>query len=150
MRIWVDADACPNQIKDILFRAAIRTELLTVFVSNQPLRMVSSPFIKNIIVTKGFDVTDNKILKDLSAGELVITADIPLAAGAVEKGAYALNPRGELYTESNIKERLSVRNFSESLRSSGMVTGGPPKMTQKQIQNFANALDSFITKYSKS
>jgi uncharacterized protein YaiI (UPF0178 family) len=146
MRIWVDADACPNMIKDILFRAAMRVKKQMIFVSNQPLRMVSSPFIKNIVVQKGFDVADNKILEEMSAGELVITADIPLAAGAVEKGGFALNPRGELYTESNIKERLSVRNFSDTLRSSGVATGGPAKISQKQIQTFANALDSFLTK----
>ena len=149
MRIWVDADACPNMIKDILFRAALRVKIPMIFVSNQPLKMVSSPFIKNIVVSKGFDVADNKILDDMAAGELVITADIPLAAGAVEKGGFALNPRGELYTESNIKERLSVRNFSDSLRGAGVMTGGPAKISQKQIQGFANALDSFLVKHKK-
>jgi uncharacterized protein len=144
MQIWVDADACPNVIKEIIFRAANRTRIMTILVSNQPIRIPPSPFIKNRIVMAGFDVADNKIIEEVIAGDLVVTADIPLADGVIKKGGFALNPRGELYTENNIKQRLSVRDFADSLRSSGVVTGGPAKLGKKDLQAFANSLDQFL------
>ena len=144
MHIWVDADACPKVIKDILFRAANRTQTMLILVSNHPLTSPPSPFITKQVVTSGFDVADNKIVEKLEAGDLVITADIPLADAVISKGGKALNPRGELYTESNIKQRLSIRNFSQELRSSGVNTGGPPKISKKEIQDFANALDKLL------
>lgn len=147
MNIWVDADACPKLIKEILFRAAIRTQTPMILVANQFIAVPPSPFIKAIRVSAGFDVADNYIVEQMTAGDLVITADIPLADGAITKKGFALNPRGELYTESNIKLRLSVRNLSETLRSTGVRTGGPPTLSKKEIQTFANALDQFLTKY---
>jgi uncharacterized protein YaiI (UPF0178 family) len=149
MRIWVDADACPKVIKEILFRAAMRTKTLTTLVSNHPLPSPSSPFITKMQVTSGFDVADDKIVALLEPGDLVITADIPLADAVISKSCIALNPRGELYSERNIKQRLSVRNFSETLRSSGVNTGGPPKISKKEIQDFANNLDQILMR-SKS
>ncbi len=148
MRIWVDADACPKLIKDILFRAAIRTKTALILVSNHALPAPSSPFITKILVTSGFDVADNKIVQSVQPNDLVITGDIPLAAAVVEKDGIALNPRGELYSKANIKERLSIRNFSADLRSSGVNTGGPPALSKKQIQDFANALDKLLTQRS--
>ncbi|MHB1948218.1 MAG: YaiI/YqxD family protein [Gammaproteobacteria bacterium] len=144
MQIWVDADACPVVIKEILFRAANRTKTLVILVSNQPLYSPPSLYIKKIQVSAGFDVADNQIIKDIQGDDLVITADIPLADAVIEKGATALNPRGELYTKTNIKQRLSMRNFSEGLRSSGRMTGGPDKISKKEIQTFANCLDQFL------
>ncbi|MEO8402113.1 MAG: YaiI/YqxD family protein [Gammaproteobacteria bacterium] len=146
MQIWVDADACPNIIKDILFRAAIRTKTMMILVANQIINMPSSPYIKIIKVSSGFDVADNRIVQELAPGDLVITADIPLANAVIEKGGAALNPRGEMYSESNIKQRLSMRNFSEGLRNSGVITGGPPKISKREIQLFANCLDQFLVK----
>ena len=146
MQIWVDADACPNIIKEILFRAANRTKTILTLVSNSPLRSPPSLFIKKLQVNAGFDVADNKIVQLVQADDLVITADIPLAAAVVEKGGIALNPRGELYTEINIKQRLSIRNFSESVRSTGILIGGPATLSKKEIQNFANRLDQWLMK----
>lgn len=145
MRIWVDADACPKVIKEILFRAAIRTKTALVLVSNHALSTPSSPFISKMQVAAGFDVADNKIVQSLLPGDLVITADIPLADAVIDKGATALNPRGELYSKANIKERLSMRNFSTDLRSSGVRTGGPATISKKEIQYFANELDKLLT-----
>lgn len=145
MQIWVDADACPKIIKDILFRAADRTKTTIILVSNQLLDTPSSPFILKMKVSQGFDVADNHIVKHMQSGDLVITADIPLADAAIDKGGTALNPRGELYSKSNIKQRLSIRDFSTNLRSSGVITGGPNKISQKEIQAFANCLDQFLT-----
>lgn len=144
MQMWVDADACPNVIKEIIFRAANRTKTLTTLVSNQPLSIPPSLYIKNRVVHAGFDVADNKIVEMMQPGDLVITADIPLADAVIEKGGSALNPRGELYSENNIKQHLAVRNFADSLRSSGVVTGGPPKLGKKDLQAFANSLDKFL------
>jgi uncharacterized protein YaiI (UPF0178 family) len=141
MHIWVDADACPKVIKEILFRAAIRTKTALTLVSNQVIFTPTSSYITKMQVPAGFDMADNKILENIKLHDLVITADIPLAAAVIEKGAIALNPRGELYSKSNIKERLSIRNFSADLRSSGMLTGGPPTLSKKEIQNFANNLE---------
>ena len=145
MQIWVDADACPKLIKDILFRAAIRTKILTTLVANQPLQSPPSPFIKKMQVLGGFDVADNYIVQQLQAGDLVITADIPLADAVIDKGGIALNPRGELYSKENIKQRLSIRNLNAELRDSGMFSGGPAKLSQKEIQTFANLLDKLLS-----
>lgn len=144
MQIWVDADACPKIIKDILFRAAIRTETAIIFVSNHALSTPSSPFITKMQVLAGFDVADNKIIENIQPNDLVITSDIPLAAAIIDKGAIALNPRGDLYTSANIKERLSIRNFSTDLRGSGVKTGGPSALSKKEIQHFANELSKHL------
>jgi uncharacterized protein YaiI (UPF0178 family) len=149
MRIWVDADACPNVIKEILFRAAIRTKTALILVSNHALSAPPSPFITKIQVGAGFDVADNKIVQSAQPGDLVITADIPLADAVVDKGSMALNPRGELYSKTNIKERLSIRNFSMDLRSSGVKTGGPAVISKKEIQRFSNELDRALTRANR-
>ena len=148
MKLWVDADACPVVIKEILFRAAERTCSLLTLVANQPIRVPSSQYIKTVQVPAGFDVADDEIVKRLEAGDLVITADIPLAAEVIEKGGHALNPRGELYTTENIKARLNMRDFMDTLRSSGINTGGPPAISQSDRQAFANNLDRFLAKYA--
>lgn len=145
MRIWVDADACPKVIKEILFRAANRTKTALILVSNHALASPPSPFISKMQVVAGFDVADDKIVQNIQSGDLVITGDIPLAAAVIAKGAIALNPRGELYTNSNIQERLSIRNFSTDLRGSGVRTGGPSTLSKKQIQQFANELDKILS-----
>lgn len=146
MKIWVDADACPGVIKDILFRAAARTGMSLTLVANQPVRVPRSPNISMVQVGAGFDVADNEIVKRLEAGDLVITADVPLAAEAVEKGAYALNPRGELYTSDNVRARLNMRDFMDTLRSSGVDTGGPPALNKRDRQAFANQLDALLAR----
>lgn len=144
MNIWVDADACPVVIKDILYRAAVREEILTTLVANQFLTVPKSPFIKFLQVSQGFDVADNEIVRRCGAGDLVITADIPLAAEVIEKSAHALNPRGELYTVDNIRGRLNMRDFMDTMRASGMESGGPPPLNKKDRQQFANNLDKLI------
>ncbi|MBA1443731.1 MAG: YaiI/YqxD family protein [Chromatiales bacterium] len=144
MQIWVDADACPKVIKEILYRAAERVQIPLILVANQPLSTPPSRYIKTIRVGSGFDVADNEIVKRLLPGDLVITADIPLAAEIIEKGGNAINPRGERYTESNIKQRLSMRNFMDELRGSGVDTGGPPSFNHGDRQAFANQLDRFL------
>ncbi|MBE9399333.1 YaiI/YqxD family protein [Pontibacterium sp. N1Y112] len=149
MQIWVDADACPRVIKDILFRAAERTETRLTLVANQFLATPPSPMINSIQVPAGFDVADNTIVQKLEAGDLVITADIPLAAEVIEKGGHALNPRGEMYSKENIRQRLSMRDFMDTLRSSGIDTGGPPALNQNDRQMFANKLDRFLAKAGK-
>ncbi|MEH6385396.1 MAG: YaiI/YqxD family protein [Colwellia sp.] len=146
MKIWVDADACPAVIKDILFRAADRAKIETILVANHFLKMPPSKFISFVQVSSGFDVADNEIVKRCSAHDLVITADIPLAAEVVEKGCLALNPRGELYTESNIRQRLNMRDFMDTLRSGGIQTGGVPPISQGDRQAFANNLDKLLAK----
>jgi len=148
MQIWVDADACPGVIKEILFRAAERKQVQTVLVANQLIRHPPSPWIRAVQVPKGFDVADNHIVDSSAAGDLVITADIPLAAAVIEKGAHALNPRGELYSKENIRQLLDMRNFMDTLRSSGVETGGPPAFNQADRQNFANQLDRLLAKLS--
>ena len=150
MEIWVDADACPVVIKDILFRAAERTGTKMTLVANQPIRIPPSRHIKFIQVASGFDVADNEIVERLSSGDLVITSDIPLAADAIEKGGYALSPRGELYTTENIRGRLNMRDFMDTLRSSGVDTGGPPALNQSDRKAFANHLDKILTKHAKN
>jgi len=145
-QIWVDADACPNVIKEILFRAADRVGIPVTLVANQAIQVPRSRHIRTIQVAPGFDVADNHIVQQLTTGDLVITADIPLAAEVIEKGGLALNPRGELYTEENIRQRLNMRDFMESLRSSGVDTGGPALFSQADRQSFANQLDRLLTK----
>lgn len=148
MKIWVDADACPVVIKEILFRAADRTETLITLVANQPMRVPASDFIRTIQVPSGFDVADSEIVERLEPGDLVVTADIPLAAEVIEKGGRALNPRGELYTQDNIRARLNMRDFMDTLRASGINTGGPPAISQSDRQEFANNLDRILTRWS--
>jgi uncharacterized protein YaiI (UPF0178 family) len=145
MKIWVDADACPAVIKDILYRAAERVKMECILVANQRLQTPPSRFIRSIQVSAGFDVADNEIVKQVHAGDLVITSDIPLASEVIDKGAKALNPRGELLHASNVKERLNMRDFMDSLRGSGINTGGPPPLNQRDRQAFANHLDRILT-----
>ena len=146
MKIWVDADACPVVVKNILFKAAERTRVKTILVANQPVHVPRSPYIQMIQVASGFDAADNEIVKRLSAGDLVITADIPLAAEVIDKGAHALNPRGELYSADNIKARLNMRDFMDTMRASGIQTGGPPALSQSDRMNFSNNLDRLLTR----
>ena len=146
MQIWVDADACPGVIKDILFRAADRAKVHVVLVANRLLRVPPSPWIRSIQVARGFDVADDHIASSLAPGDLVVTADIPLAVAAVERGASALNPRGEFYTRDNVREMLDVRNFVEGLRASGIETGGPAAFGHADRQAFANQLDKFLAR----
>jgi len=148
MNIWVDADACPKVIRDILFRAAERTGVPLTLVANQPLRTPPSPHIRSLQVAAGFDVADNEIVRRVTEGDLVITADIPLAAEVIEKGALALNPRGELYTAQNIRARLNMRDFMETMRSSGVVTDGPPALNQTDRKAFADQLDRWLAQRS--
>lgn len=149
LKIWVDADACPGVIKDILFRAAKRTGTVMTLVANQPIQVPQSPFVRTIQVSAGFDVADNEIVRRVEAGDLVITADIPLAAEVIAKGGHALNPRGELYTTENIRGRLNMRDFLDTMRASGVNTGGPPAMSQRDRQDFANNLDRFLARNSQ-
>lgn len=147
MQIWVDADACPNVIKDILFRAAERARVTMTLIANQLPRVPPSQYIKAFQVPAGFDVADERIVEQVQAGDLVITADIPLAAGVIGKGGHALNPRGEFYTPDNIRERLTMRNFMDELRGSGVNTGGPPSLSQRDRHAFANQLDRFLAQH---
>jgi len=149
MKIWVDADACPGVIKDILFRAAERTGVEITLVANHSIPIPKSRYIKFIQVRSGFDVADNEIVKRLDAGDLVITGDIPLAADVIDKGGYALNPRGELYTVNNIRARLNMRDFMDTLRASGIDTGGPPALSQGDRKSFANHLDKILTRHAR-
>ncbi len=144
MQIWVDADACPKVIKEILFNAAMRTQTFLILVSNHAISSPSSPYISKIQVLHGFDAADDKIMQRIQTGDLVVTADIPLANAVIEKQGIALNPRGELYTETNIKQRLSARNFSEELRSSGVLTRGPAPLSRREVQSFANQLNRIL------
>jgi uncharacterized protein YaiI (UPF0178 family) len=144
MHIWVDADACPGVIKDMLFRVADRTEIMVTLVANRHLRTPPSRFIKSIVVPAGFDVADKEIVKLAQTGDLVITADIPLAAEVVANGVAVLNPRGEMYTVDNIQQHLTMRNFMEELRGSGVETGGPAAFSQADGRAFARQLDRFV------
>ncbi|NNC55540.1 MAG: YaiI/YqxD family protein [Pseudomonadales bacterium] len=146
MKIWVDADACPVVIKDILFRAAERTQTQLTLVANQFMQTPRSRFINSVQVSAGFDVADNEIVLRAAAGDLVITSDIPLADEVLSKGAVALSPRGELFTSENIKSRLNIRDFMETMRASGVQTGGPPAMNATDKQAFANQLDRWLAK----
>ncbi|BBP03489.1 UPF0178 protein [Sulfuriferula plumbiphila] len=146
MHIWVDADACPGVIRDILFRAAERAHISMTLVANQLLRTPPSPYIRALQVARGFDVADNEIVQRLQAGDLVITADIPLAADVIEKGGHALNPRGEFYSKETIRALLTMRNFMDALRGSGVQTDGPAAFSNSDRQAFANQLDRFLTR----
>ena len=148
MQIWVDADACPNVIKEILFRVAERARIMVTLVANQPVPVPRMQYVRAVQVAQGFDIADNEIVLRCEPGDLVITADIPLAAEVIAKGATALNPRGELYTKENVKARLNMRDFMDTMRSSGIHTGGPPALNQRDRQAFANALDRFIARVS--
>ncbi|HEX5789436.1 MAG TPA: YaiI/YqxD family protein [Woeseiaceae bacterium] len=150
MKIWVDADACPVAVKEILYRAAERTGVPLVLVANQALNVPRSPLISTLQVPHGFDVADDEIAKRMAAGDLVITSDIPLAAAAIEKGGQALSPRGELHTTENIRQRLNMRDFMDAMRdtmrASGADTGGPSAYGQRDKQAFANALDRILAR----
>ena len=150
MKIWVDADACPVVIKEILFRAATRARIEVVLVANQFISLPKSDYLKFIQVTAGFDVADNEIVRRAVAGDIVITSDIPLAAEVIDKKALALNPRGELYTRHNIRTRLNMRDFMDTMRGSGIQSGGPPPFSQKDRQNFANQLDGLLSRRKKA
>ena len=144
MNIWVDADACPAVVKDILYRAAERAQVIVTLVANQPLRTPRSSFIRTLQVPRGFDVADNEIARRVAPGDLVVTADIPLAAQVIERGGNALDPRGELYSPDTIRERLTMRAFMDELRASGVQTGGPPPLAHGDRQRFANQLDRWL------
>jgi uncharacterized protein YaiI (UPF0178 family) len=148
VRIWVDADACPGPIKQTLFRAAQRTGIELTLLANHGMQVPAAPNINFLQVEKGFDVADDAIVQRAEPGDLVITADIPLAAEVVEKGALALNPRGELYTRDNIRSRLNIRDFMSTLRDSGVQTGGAPPLSQADRQQFANRLDTLLAKHA--
>lgn len=147
MRIWIDADACPGPIKEILFRTAQRRRVETVVVANHAVQVPRSPYIRSIQVESGFDVADARIVSSLAAGDLVITADVPLAADVVARNAVALNPRGTLYTERNVQDHLSRRDLMHELRSMGAVSGGPAALGKAEIQTFANELDKYVTRH---
>ena len=149
MHIWVDADACPRPVKEILYRAAVRKQIPLTLVSNLYLRTPKSPFIKTVQVAGGFDVADEHIIQMIKPGDLVITADIPLAASAIEGGAAALNPRGKLYTKDNIAEALTMRNLKDELRSAGVETGGPSAFKAADRQAFANQLERMLSALNK-
>lgn len=145
-KIWVDADACPKVIKEILFRAAARVRVRLILVANQPVDAPRSPYIQSVQVASGFDVADNYIVNGARPGDLVVTADIPLAAEVIAKGCLALNPRGELYTKDNIRQRLSLRDFMDTLRGSGVNTGGPTAFSQADRKAFADQLDRLLVR----
>lgn len=149
MAIWVDADACPVPIRDILCRAADRWKVNTVFVANHVIRLPPSPFIQARQVMQGFDVADNEIVAQISSGDLVITQDIPLAAEAIEKGADVFNPRGVAFTRENIRQRLAMRNFMEQMRDAGQVTGGPSAFSQNDRKAFADQLDRWLQRQNR-
>lgn len=149
VHIWVDADACPNAIKEILFRVAARTGIEVILVANQALAVPRIASVRALQVASGFDVADDEIVRLCSAGDLVVTADIPLAAEVIAKGATALNPRGELYSRENVRARLNMRDFLDTMRASGVHTGGPPALDQRDRQAFANALDRFIARAAR-
>ncbi|MGK7313032.1 MAG: YaiI/YqxD family protein [Candidatus Longimicrobiales bacterium M2_2A_002] len=150
MKIWIDADAAPNDVKEIVFRASARLELETALVANQRLSTpANNPLVESVVVPGGPDVADRHIIDHAEEGDLAITADIPLAAALVEKGVLVLDPRGERYTEANVRERLSIRDFMDSLRSSGVETGGPKPYGTQSRQDFANALDRLLTKHAR-
>jgi uncharacterized protein len=149
-QIWVDADACPTAIKEVLFRAAEREQVHVTLVANQWLRTPPSRFVRAIQVPGGFDVADNEIVGRVAAGDLVVTQDIPLAANVIEKGALAIHPRGELYTPDTIAQRLSMRNFMDELRGSGVDTGGPAAFHARDKQAFANQLDRWLVKFRQT
>ena len=147
MKIWVDADACPVAIKEIVFRAADRTRIETILVANQYIRVPPSRFIRSVQVSAGFDVADNEIVRRLEAGDLVVTSDIPLAAEVIERGGHALSPRGERFTPDNVRARLNMRDFLDTMRASGVHTGGPPPLGANDRKAFADQLDRLLTQF---
>ncbi len=150
MQIWVDADACPKVVKEILYRVAERAKVQVILVANQSLITPKSAFIKSIRVAAGFDVADNYIVQEIKENDLLITADIPLAAEVIEKGGHALNPRGELYSTETIKQKLVMRDLMDELRGTGEIMGGgPPPLNQRDRREFANQLDRFVAKWNK-
>lgn len=148
-RIWIDADACPRAVKDIIYRAAERTRTPTILVANSGMSIPRSQYVTMVVVGKGLDVADDHIAENVMDADLVVTADVPLADKVVSKGALAINPRGELYTAANVKEKLSLRDFMQDLRSGGLVSGGPPALSASDVQKFANAFDRELTKKLK-
>jgi len=150
MHIWVDADACPVAVKEILFRAAERLQISLTLVANRPLRTPPSRFVRMVQVPRGIDVADGEFAGRLERGDLVVTADIPLAAEVIARGGHALNPRGEFYTPDNIRERLALRNFLEEQRGSGVQTGGPPPLDRTDLKRFADQLDRFFTRHARA
>jgi len=150
MHIWVDADACPVAVKEILFRASERLQISLTLVANRPLRTPPSRFVRMVQVPRGIDVADGEIAGRLERGDLVVTADIPLAAEVIARGGHALNPRGEFYTPDNIRERLALRNFLEEQRGSGVQTGGPPPLDRTDLKRFADQLDRFFTRLARA
>ncbi len=150
MKIWVDADACPVVIKEILFKAANRAQIITTLVANHNIRIPPSKYIQFMQVSSGFDIADDEIVKRVNKGDLVITSDIPLADEVIDKSALVLSPRGELFTKENIKSRLNIRDFMDTMRASGAHTGGPPPLNQNDRQTFANHLDTIITRFQQS
>lgn len=149
MKIWVDADACPVVIKEIIFKAAERTRVETTLVANHAIRVPPSKVLHSLQVPSGFDVADHEIVQRVEAGDLVITSDIPLAAEVIEKGGHALSPRGEMHTTENIRARLNMRDFMDTMRSSGIQTGGPSALSQADRMEFANQLDRFLTRHGR-
>ncbi len=149
MKIWVDADACPVVIKDILYRVAERAEVMVILVANQAMNHPSSEFIRSIQVGRGFDVADKEIVRQVESGDLVVTADIPLAAEVLAKDCFALTPRGDRFTKNNIEARLTMRNFMDTLRGSGEHSGGPPPLSAADRREFANQLDQLISKWQR-
>ena len=149
MKIWVDADACPVAIREILFRAAERTGVKVTLVANQPVRVSASALVELVQVASGFDVADNEIVKRAGSGDLVVTADIPLAAEVMANGVHVLSPRGELHSTETIRQRLNMRDFMDTLRASGIHTGGPPALSKRDRQSFANHLDKMLTRHAK-
>ena len=149
MQIWVDADACPRAIKEILYRAAERVKIQLTLVANRPLHCPQSPYLRVVQVPSGFDEADHRIVQLMQPGDLVVTGDIPLAAAVVEQGGHALGPRGEQFTEDNVGERLAMRNLMDHLRSTGLDTGGPAALSKSDRQAFANGLDQLLTRYFK-
>lgn len=149
MAIWVDADACPRTVRDILYRAAERCEVPLTLVANQALELPRSRYVRMLQVAPGFDVADNEIARRVAPGDLVITADIPLAAEVIEKRAEALSPRGERFTPDNIRQRLNMRDFMDTLRASGLASGGPPPLSAADRQAFANGLDGYLARQTK-
>lgn len=147
MNILVDADACPGAVRDILCRAAVKREIRVVFIANQSIHLSPSPWLQSYQVAQGFDKADDEIVARVGKEDLVITADIPLAADVLEKGGRVLTPRGERYTAANIKQRLQMRDFMETMRASGQHTGGPPPMSQTDRKTFADQLDKLLTQY---
>lgn len=146
--IWVDADACPNVIKEILFKASLRTGTPMVLVANHHMKIPNTAWIKLLQVPAGFDIADNEIVKRAGTDDLVVTSDIPLAAEVIDKGAHALNPRGERYSPDNIKQRLNMRDFMDTLRGSGIDTGGAPPMSAAERREFANQLDKYLQRHA--